>query len=221
MHLEAVRERIAKAAERAGRRPEDVGIVAVTKTHPASVVLEARARGLLDIGENKVQEALAKQDAIGPSGLRWHLIGHLQRNKARQAVGRFALIHSLDSLRLADALEKEAAAKSMRQDVLIQVNVAQEEQKSGVAVAELDALVEHARRQPHLALKGFMTMAPLTEDEAVIRRTFRELAGLGQRASGIGQPILSMGMSSDFEIAVEEGATLLRLGTVLFGERRP
>lgn len=221
MHLEAVRERIAKAAERAGRRPEDVGIVAVTKTHPASVVLEARARGLLDIGENKVQEALAKQDAIGPSGLRWHLIGHLQRNKARQAVGRFALIHSLDSLRLADALEKEAAAKSIRQDVLIQVNVAQEEQKSGVAVAELDALVEHARRQPHLALKGFMTMAPLTDDEAVIRRTFRELAGLGQRAPGIGQPILSMGMSSDFEIAVEEGATLLRLGTVLFGERRP
>lgn len=220
MHLEAVRERIAKAAERAGRRPEDVGIVAVTKTHPASVVLEARARGLLDIGENKVQEALAKQDAIGPSGLRWHLIGHLQRNKARQAVGRFALIHSLDSLRLADALEKEAAAKSIRQDVLIQVNVAQEEQKSGVAVEELEALVEHTMKQPHLVLKGFMTMAPFTTDERAIRRTF---GGLRELATSYQLPAtsLSMGMSSDYEIAVEEGATLLRLGTVLFGERRP
>lgn len=220
MHLEAVRERIAKAAERAGRRPEDVGIVAVTKTHPASVVLEARARGLLDIGENKVQEALAKQDAIGPSGLRWHLIGHLQRNKARQAVGRFALIHSLDSIRLADALEKEAAAKSIRQDVLIQVNVAQEEQKSGVAVEELEALVEHTMKQSHLVLKGFMTMAPFTTDERSIRRTFGELRELATSYQ-LPATSLSMGMSSDYEIAVEEGATLLRLGTVLFGERRP
>jgi pyridoxal phosphate enzyme (YggS family) len=223
MHLEAVRERIARAAERAGRRPEDISIVAVTKTHPAAVVLEAQANGLLDVGENKVQEALDKQRALadaGTRGLRWHLIGHLQRNKAKQAVGRFALIHSLDSIRLADALEKEAAAKNLRQDVLIQVNVAGEEQKSGVAPAELDALVEHSLRQPHLSLKGFMTMAPFTTDDRTVRRTFR---GLRELATSYQLPAtsLSMGMSGDFEIAVEEGATMLRLGTVLFGERRP
>jgi len=222
MHLEAVRERIAKAAERAGRSSEGITIVAVTKTHPPSVVLHARALGLLDVGENKVQEALGKQEQLaGETDLRWHLIGHLQRNKAKHAVGRFALIHSLDSIRLADVLEREAAEQDITQDVLIQVNVAKEEQKSGVAIEELDALVEHTMKQRHLALKGFMTMAPFTDDDRAIRRAFRELSGIGHRASGIGQPILSMGMSSDYEIAVEEGATMLRLGTILFGERRP
>lgn len=228
MEVESVRDRICRAAERCGRSPDDITIVAVTKTHPASMVLEAAREGLLDVGENKVQEALEKQDLISGQAdkrtvgqLRWHLIGHLQRNKAKQAVGRFALIHSLDSIRLADALEKAAAEQGITQDVLIQANVAREEQKSGVSVEELEALVQHAQRQPHLALKGFMTMAPFTDDETVIRQTFRGLRELGHRSSVISHPVLSMGMSSDFEIAVEEGATMLRLGTVLFGERKP
>ncbi len=223
------------AARRTGRDPAEVGIVAVTKGHPIATVREAAAGGLLDIGENRVQEALQKQEAWPDAPVRWHLIGHLQRNKARQAVGRFTLIHSLDSVRLADELERVAAAKGVTQDVLVQVNVAREPQKDGVSPEEAPALVGHVAALPHLRLTGLMTMAPLTGDLAVVRRTFRGLRELRERL-GDGFPVpgagrdatptpgtwhLSMGMSSDFEIAVEEGATMLRLGTVLFGEREP
>jgi pyridoxal phosphate enzyme (YggS family) len=223
MHLEAVRVRIAEAAARAGRDATEVGIVAVTKTHPAAAVLDAVANGLGDVGENKVQEAVAKQDACRNVPVRWHLIGHLQRNKAKQAVGRFALIHSVDSIRLADALEQAAAAANLVQDILVQVNVAREAQKDGIAPEDAEALVRHVGTLPHLALKGWMTMAPFTDDETVIRSTFRGLRELSSRypVSGLRYPVLSMGMSSDFEIAVEEGATLLRLGTILYGERKP
>jgi pyridoxal phosphate enzyme (YggS family) len=218
MHLEAVRGRIEQAAKRAGRDPSLVRIVAVTKTHPIGVVREAAAEGLLDIGENRVQEALAKQEEWPDAPVRWHLIGHLQRNKAKLAAGRFALIHSLDSVRLADALENAAAAKNVVQDVLVQVNVAKEPQKDGVAPQEDFELVAHAAAQTPLRLIGLMTIAPLTDDAQVIRKTFRDLRELRDRLS---LSVLSMGMSSDFEIAVEEGATLLRLGTILFGERHP
>ena len=223
MHLEAVRERVAQAAKRAGRDPSGVHIVAVTKTHPIEVVREAARAGLLDIGENRVQEALAKQEAWPDAPVRWHLIGHLQRNKAKHAAGRFALIHSLDSVRLADALEQAAAAKSLVQDVLVQVNVAREPQKDGCAPEEAGALVAHAARLPHLRLLGLMTIAPFTDEVNVQRATFRGLRELRDHLerSGSRLPALSMGMSADFEIAVEEGATLLRLGTVLFGERHP
>jgi pyridoxal phosphate enzyme (YggS family) len=223
MHLEAVRVRIAEAAARARRDATEVGIVAVTKTHPAAAVLDAVANGLGDVGENKVQEAVAKQDACRNVPVRWHLIGHLQRNKAKQAVGRFALIHSVDSIRLADALEQAAAAANLVQDILVQVNVAREAQKDGIAPEDAEALVRHVGTLPHLALKGWMTMAPFTDDETVIRSTFRGLRELSSRypVSGLRYPVLSMGMSSDFEIAVEEGATLLRLGTILYGERKP
>ena len=223
MHLEAVRARIRQAAERAGRSPDEVTIVAVTKTHPVAAVADAVASGLTDVGENKVQEAVAKQDAWAGPPVRWHLIGHLQRNKAKQAVGRFALIHSVDSIRLADALEQAAAAKSLVQDVLVQVNVAREEQKDGALPEDAEALVRHVASQPHLALKGLMTMAPFTDDTAVQRSTFRGLRELRDRLpiADCRLPHLSMGMSSDFEIAVEEGATLVRLGTILFGERTP
>jgi len=234
MHLEAVRERIEQACRRAGRDPGDVTVVAVTKTHPIQAVMRAAQEGLKDVGENKVQEALAKMAEWPEAPVRWHLIGHLQRNKAKLAVGRFALIHSLDSIRLADALESAAAAQGITQDVLVQVNVAREAQKDGVAPEDLDALVEHVAAQPHLALKGLMAMAPFTDDADLVRRTFRALRELRDRQSAIGNrqsprfpipdsrlPVLSMGMSSDFEIAIEEGATHLRLGTVLFGERQP
>ena len=223
MHLEAVRKRIALACKRAGRDPGEVGIVAVTKTHPVSAVAEAVGEGLKDVGENRVQEALAKQDEWTGPEVRWHLIGHLQRNKAKQAVGRFALIHSLDSIRLADALDQAAAAQGITQDVLVQVNVAGEEQKSGASVDEASSLVRHAQGLKHLALKGLMTMAPLTDDVSVQRATFAGLRDLRDllELAGAKLPVLSMGMSGDFEAAVEEGATLLRLGTVLFGERQP
>lgn len=225
MHLEAVQGRIEQAAKRAGRDPSLVRIVAVTKTHPIGVVKEAAGGGLLDIGENRVQEALAKQEEWPDAPVRWHLIGHLQRNKAKLAAGRFELIHSLDSLRLADALEAAAAAKDLVQDVLVQVNVAREPQKDGAAPEEVDELVAHVAAQSHLRLTGLMAIAPLTDDEQVIRKTFRGLRELKERLSLDVRlstlNALSMGMSSDFEIAVEEGATLLRLGTILFGERHP
>jgi len=225
MHLEAVRARINEACRRSGRNPAEVGIVAVTKTHPLRAVLEAVGAGLKDVGENRVQEALAKQDDWRGEPVRWHLIGHLQRNKAKQAVGRFALIHSLDSIRLADALEQAAADRDLTQDVLMQVNVAREPQKDGVDPDDAESLVRHIAGLPHLALKGFMTMAPLTDDATAQRATFRGLREIRDRLAASCQlPAaghLSMGMSGDFEIAVEEGATLLRLGTVLFGERQP
>lgn len=228
MHLEAVRERIAQAAKRSGRDPGEVRIVAVTKTHPVEVVRRAAAEGLLDVGENRVQEALAKQQAWPDAPVRWHLIGHLQRNKAKLAAGRFALIHSLDSIRLADALEQAAAANGAVQDVLVQVNVAREAQKDGCAPEQAEPLVAHALKLPHLRLRGMMAMAPFTDDVAVQRATFKGLRELRDQlmpAHGVPRTAhqweLSMGMSSDFEIAVEEGATLLRLGTVLFGERQP
>lgn len=221
MDLGAVRERIARAAERAGRDPAGVTIVAVTKTHPIERVREAAAAGLLDIGENRVQEALEKQAQWPDAPVRWHMIGHLQRNKARLAAGRFALIHSLDSVRLADALEQAAAAKNVVQPVLVEANVAGEAQKSGAPLAEVAGIVRHAANLPHLKLEGLMTMAPLTDDAKVQRNTFRGLRELRESllTAHCSLLTLSMGMSNDFEIAVEEGATMVRLGTVLFGER--
>jgi hypothetical protein len=223
MHLEAVQGRIARAAQRVGRDPSGITIVAVTKGHPLETVRAAVAGGLLDIGENRVQEATEKQEAWPDAPVRWHLIGHLQRNKAKHAIGRFALIHSVDSVRLADELENVAAGQGRTQDVLVQVNVAREPQKTGVHPDEAAALAAHVAALPHLRLQGLMTMAPLTDDEAAIRETFRGLRELRDRLTSHASrlTVLSMGMSSDFEIAIEEGATMLRLGTVLFGERQP
>ena len=221
MDVASVRSRIAAAAARAGRAADHVRIVAVTKGHAIERAREAVAAGLVDLGENRVQEALGKQEAWPDAPVRWHLIGHLQRNKARLAVGRFALIHSLDSVRLADALEGAAAAASLVQDVLVEVNVAREPQKTGVTAEEAPALVRHAAALPHLRVQGLMAIAPYTPDVRLQRQVFRDLRLLrdalatSTRALGV----LSMGMSNDFEIAVEEGATLVRLGTVLFGER--
>jgi hypothetical protein len=228
MHLEPVLERIARAAARAGRDPASIRIVAVTKGHPVSAVQEALDAGLPDIGENRVQEALEKMGAWTGAAVRWHLIGHLQTNKAKKAVGRFALIHSVDSVRLADELDRAAVQQGVVQDVLVQVNVAREPQKTGVAPEAAEAVAAQVAARPGLALRGLMTMAPLTDDAAVIRATFRRLRELAERLESGSSPLpaprspleLSMGMSSDFEIAVEEGATLLRLGTVLFGERQ-
>src|SRR5216110_1152849 len=219
--LAQVRAEIARRQATAGRT-EPVTIIAVTKGFGLDAVEAALTAGLADVGENRVQEALEKIDT--PAGRRatWHLVGHLQRNKAKHVAGRFALIHSVDSGPLAEELAGRAAAHGARQRVLLQVNVAGEAQKSGCTPAEASALARQVAAQPHLALEGLMTIAPFTDDEDVQRRTFRGLRALRdalQQEEGVWLPTLSMGMSADYGTAVEEGATVIRLGTVLFGPR--
>ena len=214
-----VRDRIAAAQGRGGHG-QQVRLIAVTKTHGADAVEAAAACGIADVGENKVQEALDKM-AAARANVRWHLIGHLQRNKAKSAP-RFALVHSVDSPRLADALQQAAAQAERVLDVLVQVNVAGETQKSGVAPQDVEALATHIATLPAVRVAGVMCMAPFTDDERVLRAAFAGAREAGAIVRAAGHPAaseLSMGMSNDFEIAVEEGATLVRLGTVLFGAR--
>lgn len=218
-NLARVRDEIASVQAAEGLH-DDVVIVAVTKGHPADVVDVVRAAGVLDVGENRMQEALEKQDAVAP-GLRWHLIGHLQTNKAKFVPGRFAIVHSVDSPRVVDALaDAVATAEADPLPILVQVNVAGEEQKYGCAVDDVEAVVRRARAASGLVLRGLMTIAPYTDDERVQRATFRGLRELRDRLGGrAALPELSMGMSGDFRAAVAEGATMVRLGTVLFGLR--
>ena len=217
--LTRVREAVA-AHQAIGGWIHPVRIVAVTKTHGPEAVRAAVAAGLRDIGENRVQEAMEKQDALAGVRVDWHLIGTLQRNKARHAVGRFALIHSVDRLDLAAELDRRAAEGS-RQAVLVQVNCSDEPQKGGVEPDGLPALLDALGGLARLEVRGLMTMSALTDDVGEQRRAFRrlrELRDAGER-SGHQLPELSMGMSGDFAVAVEEGATMIRLGTLLFGER--
>lgn len=217
--LARVREAVARH-QAAGGWTHPVRIVAVTKTHGPEAVRAAVAAGLTDVGENRVQEAVQKQDALADVRVDWHLIGTLQRNKARHAVGRFALIHSVDRLDLAVELDRRVADGS-RQAVLVQVNCSDEPQKGGVEPEGLTALLDGMAGLGRLEVRGLMTMSALTPDVAEQRRAFRrlrELRDAGERA-GHRLPELSMGMSGDYPVAVEEGATMIRLGTVLFGER--
>jgi pyridoxal phosphate enzyme (YggS family) len=217
--LEETRERIGFHQAKAGWT-HPVRIVAVTKSHGPEAVRAAAEAVLTEIGENRVQEALAKQEQLGDLEVRWHLIGTLQRNKAKHAVGRFSLIHSVDRLELAVELDRRAAP-AQRQAVLVEVNCSGESQKGGVAPAGLEALLEGIVTLPRLELRGLMTLAALSEDPAVPRRAFALLRELRDRMQAAGYPLpeLSMGMSADYTVAVEEGATLVRLGTLLFGER--
>jgi PLP dependent protein len=217
--LAMVREIVARHQAIAGWT-HGVRIVAVTKTHPPAAVRAAVAAGLGDIGENRVQEALEKRAALDDVAVDWHLIGTLQRNKARLAVGRFGLIHSVDRVELATELARRAAEGSS-QAILVQVNCSGEPQKGGVEPDGLPALLEALRPLAGLDVRGLMTMSALTEDQAEQRRAFRLLRDLRDAAErgGYRLPELSMGMSGDYPVAVEEGATIIRLGTVLFGER--
>ena len=224
MAFEALPERLAQVrAELARLAPQPVTIVAVTKGFGPDAIRAAMDAGLADIGENRVQEAVQKQDELGAGGkglgIRWHLIGHLQRNKARVVAGRFDLVHSLDSLELARELDRRSTTP---QRVLVQVNVAGEAQKSGCAPEQAPMLARQVAELEHLRLEGLMTLAPLTDDEDVQRRTFRDLRVLRDRIKkeeGVWLPTLSMGMSGDYARAVLEGATVIRLGTALFGPR--
>lgn len=217
--LALVRETVARCqAARGWQHP--VRIVAVTKTHGPEAVRAAAAAGLEDVGENRVQEALRKQELLTDLKIEWHLIGTLQRNKARSVVGRFALIHSVDRVDLAAELDRRLIGATP-QPVLVQVNCSAEAQKGGVAPESLPALLDEMQSFGRLQVRGLMTMSALTEDQDEQRRAFRllrELRDVGQ-SSGHSLPELSMGMSGDYPIAVEEGATMIRLGTVLFGER--
>ncbi|HEX4682165.1 MAG TPA: YggS family pyridoxal phosphate-dependent enzyme [Gemmatimonadaceae bacterium] len=216
--LREVSDRV-EAARRRGGHGQPVRIVAVTKTHGPDAVQAAFAAGLRDVGENRIQEALPKMDAV-TAPVRWHLIGHLQRNKVK-SLPRFDLLHSLDSARLADAVEHFASANGSAVDVLVQVNVAGEETKGGLERPEWASEAERMRGLPNVRVKGIMTMAPFDANERTLRAVFAGAREAGDifRAAGHGATELSMGMSSDYEVAVEEGATLVRLGTILFGAR--
>jgi pyridoxal phosphate enzyme (YggS family) len=224
--LARVRERVEGAAGRAGRAPGEVEILPVTKGHPASVLRAVADCGFSMVGENRVGEAEGKQEDVGRLGLRWHMVGHLQRNKADRAVRVFDELESLDSLRLARKLDRELEKAEMASlPVLIQVNASGEESKGGFDATDpsSDGALEPIREVcslPRLEARGLMTMAPLTEDEAVLRATFRRTRALfrrcGEEVEGFEARTLSMGMTNDYEIAVEEGSTRLRLGTALF-----
>jgi hypothetical protein len=199
-----------------------VRIVAVTKSHGPEAVRAAVDAGLTDVGENRVQEALAKQDALRDVAVRWHLIGPLQRNKVRAVVGRFALLHAVDRPELVGELARRIGAGPV-QPVLVEVNCSGEGQKAGVDPTALPGLLDLLRQHPVHDVQGLMTLAELTDDASRQRRAFRMLRDLRDRmtAAGHALPELSMGMSADFAVAVEEGATMVRLGTLLFGERAP
>ncbi|HWT01393.1 MAG TPA: YggS family pyridoxal phosphate-dependent enzyme [Pyrinomonadaceae bacterium] len=224
--LASVRRRIESSARAAGRDPAEVRLIAVSKTHPPEVVRRAVGAGVTDLGENRVQEADAKIREVGREAARWHLIGHLQANKARRAVQLFDLIQSLDSSALAQRLDRlceEAGRDEL--PVLIQVDLGGEETKSGVSEEGLDELAEAVAACGRLRLEGLMTVPPFFEDAGRVRPFFRRLRelrdGLGERGSfGAARGELSMGMSHDYEVAIEEGATIVRVGTAIFGERR-
>ena len=223
-NLARVCERMARAAERAGRRAEEITLIAVSKTFPAEAIRAAYELGLRDFGENRVQEWEAKSAALG--GLRdatWHLIGHLQSNKARKAAQLFNRVDSVDSASLAQKLDGASREEGKRLGVLIEVHLGSEESKSGAAPAELPALAEAILPLASVDLRGLMAVPPFAEHAEDVRRYFRELRELRddlRRRTGRELPVLSMGMSHDFEVAIEEGATEIRVGTGIFGERK-
>ena len=220
---EAVEERICSACKRAGRDRSEVRLICVTKTKPVEMLQEAYDAGQRDFGENKVQEICRKKPDL-PSDIRWHMIGHLQRNKVRQLIGQTAMIHSVDSLRLAETISAEAVRAGIRIPVLIEVNMAGEESKFGLAKEDVEELVRAAAALEGIQISGLMTIAPYTEDPETNRPYFaglRELAvDIGQKCiDNVSMSVLSMGMTGDFEVAIEEGATHIRVGTGIFGER--
>jgi len=221
-NLQAVRGRIAAAARRAGRAPESVTLVGVSKTMPADRVREAVAAGLLDLGENKVQEARDKIDPVGP-GPRWHLVGHLQGNKANQAARIFDVVHSIDGVDLLERLERGALAAGRKIRALVQADLAGEATKSGAPPEAIDAILERAAGCSAVEVRGLMILPPHEDDPERTRPWFRRLRelneALARRHARLTLSELSMGMTGDFEVAIEEGATLVRVGRALFGDR--
>ena len=222
-NISKVRENIVKACEKAGRNPEEVTLIAVSKTKPVSAIEEALLSGTLDYGENKVQELCDKYDVL-PKNIRWHMIGHLQRNKVKYLVGKTYLVHSVDSLRLAEQIEKEFAKHNQVCDILVEVNIAQEESKFGINAKETEELIRKIAKFEHVRIKGLMTIAPFVANPEENREVFQKLKKLSvdiaaKNINNVNMSVLSMGMTNDYQVAVEEGATMVRVGTGIFGER--
>jgi hypothetical protein len=229
--LDNVRQRLRQATLDAGRKPEELTLIAVSKTHPPEAIAAVHALGHLEFGENYVQEFMPKYNALQELSLRWHFIGHLQSNKAKFVAGRFNLIHTVDSIKLAQNLHKcmeqhapseERATENSQQDILIQVNIGEEEQKGGVSVANLAELTEEILKLERLRLLGLMCIPPLSLSVSETRPYFVQLRKLRDQLEqdlSMKLPHLSMGMSHDFETAIAEGATLVRVGTDIFGHR--
>ncbi|EOS79813.1 YggS family pyridoxal phosphate enzyme [Dorea sp. 5-2] len=222
-NLISVENEIREACLRAGRRREDVTLIAVSKTKPVSDLEEAYALGVRVFGENKVQELADKYEVL-PKDIEWHMIGHLQRNKVKYIIDKVALIHSVDSLRLAETIEKEAAKRNITVNILIEVNVAREESKFGLMPEELEEFIAKISDFSHIRVKGLMTIAPFVADSEENRVIFQRLHKLSvdietKNVDNITMRVLSMGMTNDYAVAIEEGATMVRVGTGIFGAR--
>lgn len=218
-----IQERVRKACLRAGRSPEEVTLIAVSKTKPVSMLKEAYEAGARDFGENKVQEILEKYPCL-PEDIRWHMIGHLQTNKVRQVVGKACLIHSVDSVKLAREIDKESAKRGLVTPILLEINVAEEESKFGFRLEEAEDAIDEMASLSHIMVRGLMTIAPYVEDPEENRQFFKKLNQFyvdmkSKKADNVNMNVLSMGMTGDFEVAVEEGATMVRVGTGIFGVR--
>jgi pyridoxal phosphate enzyme (YggS family) len=222
-NLAIVEKNICDACKKAGRKREEVTLIAVSKTKPVEMLSEVYAQGIRDFGENKVQEMCDKMEVL-PEDIRWHMIGHLQTNKVKYIVGRTALIHSIDSYHLAEEIQRQAVKKSVIVPILVEVNIAQEESKFGIARQETAELVKSIAKLDHLRVMGLMTIAPYVVDAEENRPYFREIWQLSvdiknQNIDNVSMDILSMGMTGDYMVAIEEGATIVRVGTGIFGER--
>ncbi|MBD3266555.1 YggS family pyridoxal phosphate-dependent enzyme [bacterium] len=223
-NIARVKETMEKAARKAGRKPHEIQLIAVSKTHPAERIQTAHETGQIHFGENRVQEAETKIETLSHLDLQWHLIGHLQTNKAKKAATLFSWIHSVDSPRLAKALEKEAAKLDRSVNILLQVNIAEEEQKFGAAIDDFETLLNTVKESPHLTCHGLMIIPPFFDSAEESRGYFKALRELGEKYTTDLVPKgkqleLSMGMSHDFPVAIEEGATMVRVGTAIFGMR--
>lgn len=222
-NIEHVRENIEKACKKVGRSVDEVTLIAVSKTKPYTDIEEALKSGTLDYGENKVQEMCEKYETL-PKNIRWHMIGHLQRNKVKYLVGKTELIHSVDSIRLAEQIEKEYAKKGETANILIEVNMAQEESKFGITSQETEELIRKISTFEHIRIKGLMTIAPYTDNPETNRVYFRQMKKLSvdirdKNIDNVSMDVLSMGMTGDYQVAIEEGSTMVRVGTGIFGER--
>lgn len=223
-NLAYVENEIEQACSRSNRDKNEVTLIAVSKTKPVSMLEEAYAYGCRDFGENKVQELVDKYEVM-PKDIKWHMIGHLQRNKVKYIIDKVALIHSVDSLRLAEEISKEAVKKEVTANILVEVNVAGEETKFGLACEETIALIEDIAKLPNIRIKGLMTIAPYVENSEENRQHFvilRELSVdiMKKNIDNVSMDVLSMGMTGDYQVAIEEGASYVRVGTGIFGERQ-
>lgn len=222
-NLTKVEENIQKACDKAGRKRSEVTLIAVSKTKPVEMLQEIYDEGIREFGENKVQEMCEKMELM-PQDIKWNMIGHLQTNKVKYIIGKTSLIHSVDSLKLAEEIQKQAVKHDVTADILVEVNIANEESKFGISKDETIQIVRDIAKLDHLKIKGLMTIAPFVENPEDNRLYFREIKQLSvdinnQNIDNVSMDVLSMGMTGDYMVAIEEGATMVRVGTGIFGER--